>query len=62
MATRREVEASIFRSLRKSRDAGEEEYRVKRSMEERAMINSSLCFGGPLAAWVWRLQALRGST
>lgn len=35
----------------KGRDAG----------EEKAMINSSLCFGGLVAARVWRLQALRGS-
>lgn len=29
--------------------------------KKKAMTNSSLLFGGPVAARVWRLQALRGS-
>lgn len=48
-----EVRARICRGLRE-RERAVTQRRRKRSVEEKAMINSSLCFGVSLVARVWR--------
>lgn len=35
---------------------------VEEGWRDKPMINLSLCFSGPLEAWAWQLQALRGSS